>query len=313
MSHPALNVSHDHDACGVGFIAQLRGEATRDVVQRALVALDRLSHRGGVDSDGLSGDGAGLLLPIPRVFFRAQSLQSGIGLPETFGLGMVFLPPGRETESRGAIESLAQQTGLRCLGWRDVPVKCTILGSLAAATMPSIRQCFFESLDPAADIERQLFFLRKRVEAEGTVGTYFCSLSSRTVIYKGLLTPTQFRDFYLDLTSSDFRAPFAIFHQRYSTNTQPSWTMAQPFRYVAHNGEINTISANRRWMQARERQFDETLKRGNGSAHLKYRVSDSASFDNALEILRHRGYHIAAAILRMVPPTLASGKIPNHR
>jgi len=308
MRHSALNASLDHDACGVGFIAQFGDEATRDVVQRALVALDRLSHRGGVDSDGLSGDGAGLLLPIPKVFFRAQSLQSGISLPETFGLGMVFLPPGRDAESRGAIESLAQQTGLRCVGWRDVPVNFTILGSLAASTMPSIRQCFFESLDPAADIERQLFFLRKRVETEGTAGTYFCSLSSRTVVYKGLLTPAQFRDFYLDLTSSDFRAPFAIFHQRYSTNTQPSWAMAQPFRYVAHNGEINTISANRRWMQARERKVQRELETGEWFRALEERVSDSASFDNALEILGHRGYHIVAAMLRMVPPASESKK-----
>jgi len=306
MRHSALNASLDHDACAVGFIAQFGGEATRDVVQRALVALDRLSHRGGVDSDGLSGDGAGLLLPIPRVFFRAQSLQSGISLPETFGLGMVFLPPGRDTESRRAIELLAQQTGLRCMGWRDVPVNFTILGSLAASTMPSIRQCFFESLHPAADIERQLFFLRKRVETEGTAGTYFCSLSSRTVVYKGLLTPTQFRDFYLDLTSSDFRAPFAIFHQRYSTNTQPSWAMAQPFRYVAHNGEINTISANRRWMQARERKVQRELETAEWFHALEERVSDSASFDNSLEILGHRGYHIAAAMLRMVPPASES-------
>ena len=306
MRHSALNASLDHDACGVGFIAQFGGEASRDVVRRALVALDRLSHRGGVDSDGLSGDGAGLLLPIPRVFFRAQSLHSGISLPETFGLGMVFLPRGRDTESRRAIESLAQQTGLRCVGWRDVPVNFTILGSLAASTMPSILQCFFESLDPAADIERQLFFLRKRVETEGTAGTYFCSLSSRTVVYKGLLTPTQFRDFYLDLTSSDFRAPFAIFHQRYSTNTQPSWAMAQPFRYVAHNGEINTISANRRWMQARERKVQRELETGEWFRVLEERVSDSASFDNSLEILSHRGYHIAAAMLRMVPPASES-------
>jgi len=306
MRHSALNASLDHDACGVGFIAQFGGEATRDVVQRALVALDRLSHRGGVDSDGLSGDGAGLLLPIPKVFFRAQSLQSGISLPETFGLGMVFLPPARDTESRRAIESLAQQTGLRCVGWRDVPVNFTILGSLAASTMPSIRQCFFESLAPAADIERQLFFLRKRVETEGTAGTYFCSLSSRTVVYKGLLTPAQFRDFYLDLTSSDFRAPFAIFHQRYSTNTQPSWAMAQPFRYVAHNGEINTISANRRWMRARERKVQRELETGEWFHALEERASDSASFDNSLEILGHRGYHVAAAMLRMVPPASES-------
>ncbi len=310
MSHPALNAGLDHDACGVGFVAQLGGEATRDVLERALVALGRLSHRGGVDSDGLSGDGAGLLLPIPRVFFRSQSLQLGISLPENFGLGMAFLPPGRETEALSAIESLGQQTGLRCLGWRDVPVNSTILGSLAASTMPSIRQCFLESVDPAADIERQLFFLRKRVEAEGTAGTYFCSLSSRTVVYKGLLTPSQFRDFYLDLTSSDFRAPFAIFHQRYSTNTQPSWTMAQPFRYVAHNGEINTISANRRWMRARERAVRRGFEAGEWFRALEDRVSDSASFDNALEILRHRGYHIAAAMLRMVPPASESKKYP---
>jgi glutamate synthase (ferredoxin) len=308
VRYPALSASLDHDACGVGFIAQLGGEAARDVVQRALVALARLSHRGGVDSDGLSGDGAGLLLPIPRVFFRAQSLQSGISLPETFGLGMTFLPPGRETEARHAVESLAQRTGLRCMGWRDVPVNPTSLGSLAASTMPSIRQCFFESLDTAADIERQLFFLRKRVEAEGTSGTYFCSLSSRTVVYKGLLTPTQFRDFYLDLTDSDFHAPFAIFHQRYSTNTRPSWTMAQPFRYVAHNGEINTISANRRWLRARERAVRRELGTGEWFSALEHRVSDSASFDNALEILRHRGYHVAAAMLRMVPPASESGK-----
>jgi glutamate synthase (ferredoxin) len=308
MRHPALSASLDHDACGVGFIAQLGGEATRDVVQRALVALDRLSHRGGVDSDGLSGDGAGLLLPIPRVFLRVQSLQAGISLPETFGLGMTFLPPGRETEARRAIESLAQQTGLRCTGWRDVPVNPTILGSLAASTMPSIQQCFFENLDTPADIERRLFFLRKRVEVEGTAGTYFCSLSSRIVVYKGLLTPTQFRDFYLDVMDSDFRTPFAIFHQRYSTNTQPSWAMAQPFRYVAHNGEINTISANRRWMRARERALQRELETGEWFRALEDRVSDSASFDNALEILRHRGYHVAAAMLKMVPPASESGK-----
>src|ERR1700751_5304990 len=306
MSHPALNAGLDHDACGVGFVAQLGGEATGDVIERALVALGRLSHRGGVDSDGLSGDGAGLLLPIPRVFFRSQSLQLDVSLPEKLGLGSVFLPPGRETEARRAIESLAQQTGLRCLGWRDVPINFTILGSLAASTMPLILQCFFESLDPAADIERQLFFLRKRVETEGTAGTYFCSLSSRTVVYKGLLTPTQFRDFYLDLTSSDFRAPFAIFHQRYSTNTQPSWAMAQPFRYVAHNGEMNTISATRRWMRARERKVQRELETGEWFHALEDRVSDSASFDNALEILGHRGYHIPAAILRMVPPASES-------
>jgi glutamate synthase (ferredoxin) len=307
MRHPALQAGLDHDACGVGFVAQLGGAPSRDVVERALTALGRLSHRGGVDSDGLSGDGAGLLLPIPQEFFRSQLRNENIKLPEDFGLGMVFLPIDREGEACRAIESLAQQTGLRCLGWRDVPVNPRILGSLAATTMPAVRQCFFEAPSPSAGLERLLFFLRKRVEAEGKPGTYFCSLSSRTVVYKGLLTPSQFREFYADLTSPDFQAGFAIFHQRYSTNTQPSWTMAQPFRYVAHNGEINTISANRRWMRAREQSIRRELKAGEWFRVIEDRVSDSASFDNALEITHHRGYHIAAAMLRMVPAALESG------
>jgi glutamate synthase domain-containing protein 1 len=212
MRHSAPNAGVDHDACGVGFVAQLGGAASRDIIERALIALDRLSHRGGVDSDGLSGDGAGLLLPIPIEFFRDCAQQETIGLPEEFGLGMVFLPSGREAEARRAIESLAQQTGLECLGWRDVPVNPTHLGSLAFQTMPAINQCFFGlgTTSSIADMERLVFFLRKRVEAEGEPGTYVCSLSSRTVVYKGLLTPAQFRNFYLDLTSSDFKASFAI-------------------------------------------------------------------------------------------------------
>ncbi len=308
MSNPALNAALDHDACGVGFVARLGGAPSRDVVERALIALGRLSHRGGVDSDGLSGDGAGLLLPIPRRFFRLQQLPSRGALPEDFGLGMVFLPQDRERDARRAIESLAQKTGLRCLGWRDVPVHPAHLGSLAAATMPAIRQCFFECADPALDFERQLFFLRKRVETEGEPGTYFCSLSTRTVVYKGLLTPSQFQEFYADLTHPDFDAAFAIFHQRYSTNTQPSWRMAQPFRYVAHNGEINTISANRRWTRAREDSVRREFRAGDWFRALEDRASDSGSFDNALEIIHHRGYSVAAAMLRMVPPAWESGQ-----
>src|SRR5580704_9540419 len=198
MRHPALQAGLDHDACGVGFVAQLGGAPSRDVVERALTALGRLSHRGGVAADGLSGVGAGLLLPIPQEFFRSQLRNENIKLPEDFGLGMVFLPIDREGEACRAIESLAQQPGLRCLGCRDVAVNPTILGSLAATTMPAVRQCFFEAPSPSAGLERLLFFLRKRVEAEGKPGTYFCSLSSRTVVYKGLLTPSQFREFYAD-------------------------------------------------------------------------------------------------------------------
>src|SRR5271169_4780296 len=192
MRKAALNPSLDHDACGVGFIARATGESSRQIIQLALTALERLSHRGGVDSDGLSGDGAGLLLPIPKGFFRDRDQKVDIGLPEEFGLGMVFLPRDREADARLAIESLALQAGLQCLGWREVPVDTSMLGSLASSTMPAIRQCFFGPVSPTADLERSLFLLRKRVEAEGEPDTYFCSLSSQTVVYKGLLTPSQF-------------------------------------------------------------------------------------------------------------------------
>ncbi|MFY9530715.1 MAG: glutamate synthase large subunit [Candidatus Acidiferrales bacterium] len=302
MRSPALVAGLDHDACGVGFVAQLGGTGSRDVVERALTALARLSHRGGVDSDGSSGDGAGLLTAIPKEFFRDRAQQANINLPEAFGLGMAFLAPGRELAACSAVESLAAATGLRCLGWREVPVDSSTLGSRAAATLPVIRQCFFAAATPTSELERLLYLLRKRVEAEADLGAYFCSLSSQTVVYKGLLAPLQVRGFYPDLASPDFRALFAIFHQRYSTNTHPTWALAQPFRFVAHNGEINTISANRRWMRAREKELRRELRVADWFHALEERVSDSASFDNALEILLHRGYSLAAAMLRMVPP-----------
>ncbi len=302
MRDTCRNTEADHDACGVGFIAQLGSTGSRDVVERAFTALERLSHRGGVDADGLSGDGAGLLTPIPKDFLRGCAERCRIHLPRVFGLGMAFLPPGREDLARRAVESCARSAGLRCLGWRIVPTDASILGPRAVSTLPAIEQCFFAAEDAAADLERLLFLLRKRVEAEGVRGTYFCSLSSNVVVYKGLLTPLQFRVFYLDLASPDFKAPFAIFHQRYSTNTRPTWTLAQPFRFVAHNGEINTISANRRWMSARESELRRKLHAEEWFHALEEDVSDSASFDNALEILLQQSCTLPAAILRMMPP-----------
>src|SRR5579863_5440222 len=172
MSHPALNASHDHDACGVGFIAQLGGEATRDVLERALVALGRLSHRGGVDADGLSGDGAGLLLPIPRVFFRVAAQQARIDLPEIFGVGMAFIGPASETEARAVVEKCAADENLRCLGWRGVPTEPSILGPRAASTLPLIRQCFFAPSASPGDFEPSLFLPRKRIESEARGSIY---------------------------------------------------------------------------------------------------------------------------------------------
>ncbi len=294
--------SADHDACGVGFIAQLGAVASRGVIDRALTALARLAHRGGVDADGLSGDGAGLLLPIPQNFFRAAAQAAGFDLPRDFGLGMAFIDPADEGGAYALVESCSSTVGLHCLGWRSVPTDPSILGPRAASTLPLIRQCFFSAAASDCDLERALFFLRKRIEAQSGGGIYFSSLSSRTVVYKGLLAPLQLREFYPDLDHPDFKAAFAVFHQRYSTNTRPTWTLAQPFRFVAHNGEINTIGANRRWMRARVAQVRADLGAGDWFHPLEEGVSDSASFDNALEILLRRGYSVAAALLRLVPP-----------
>ena len=259
--HPRAAV--DHDACGVGFIAQLGSAGSREVIERALIALGRLAHRGGVDADGLSGDGAGLLLPIPKDFFRARAAQSGVDLPAEFGIGMAFLDASQKDAARASVESHAGEFGLRCCWWRDVPVDPSLLGPRASATLPLIQQCFFTAESEATNLELALYLLRKRVEAECPTGIYFCSLSAHSIVYKGLLAPLQLREFYPDLDDPNFLATFAIFHQRYSTNTQPTWMLAQPFRFVAHNGEINTIGANRRWMP-RDGALRRELHAGDG-------------------------------------------------
>src|SRR5947207_118095 len=250
--HP--NLGHpDHDACGTGFIARLGGTPSYDIIQFALTALERLTHRGGVDADGASGDGAGLLTSLPQTFFRVRAQEQGIELPEMFGVGFAFLPSSVFEEARAAVEVAADTERLRVIGWRRVPVNTNCLGRRALETMPEIWQFFVEPFHPARGAERfewRLALLRKRAESLLAPRCYICSLSSQTIVYKGLLTPWQFPQFYEDLRDSSFATTFAVFHQRYSTNTQPSWHLAQPFRYVAHNGEINTIVSNRRWLRA---------------------------------------------------------------
>jgi glutamate synthase (ferredoxin) len=292
----------DHDACGVGFVTQLGLPGSHEVVARAIEALRRLAHRGGVDADGRSGDGAGLLTAIPGNYIRQCASEVGLALPEVFGLGMVFLPPERTQEARSLIAALASRRGLQVLGWRKVPTDPGIVGPRAGETLPLIEQCFLTAIEDNADLERMLFGLRKEAECSLPPGTYFCSLSSRTVVYKGLLTPEQLPAFYPDLADANFISTFAIFHQRYSTNTRPSWSLAQPFRAVAHNGEINTISANRRWSHAREASLLKSLELPPDLQLLEQGVSDSASFDNVLEHWLRRGHSVAAAISCMVPP-----------
>ena len=301
MAENRQNFSTDHDACGVGFIAQLGSSGSHEIVDRALTALARLSHRGGVDADGRSGDGAGLLTAIPEAFFRNRAHELGIDLPTQFGVGMVFLRPERGIESYVAVEKAAAAVGLRFLGWRTVPTDSSILGPRSLESLPAVRNCFFALGEDASDLELSLFRLRKMVQASDP-SVYFCSLSSRTIVYKGLLTPQQLPAFYLDLADPEFKSPFAIFHQRYSTNTQPSWALAQPFRFVAHNGEINTVSGNRRWLRAREPMLSERLGVPSNATLLEPQMSDSASFDNALELSLRQGHPVAEAVSRLVPP-----------
>ena len=292
----------DHDACGVGFVAQLGSTGSREVVERALEALRRLGHRGGVDADGRSGDGAGLLTRIPDGFFRRSLREAGIELPSVFAVGMVFLPVEQASDAQHLIERLARDYGLQFLGWREVPTDPSIVGPQALRSLPIIQQCFFAGTQDAADLECKLFAFRKEIESQAPAGMYFCSLSSRTVVYKGLLTPEQLPAFYPDLADASFISPFAIFHQRYSTNTRPSWSLAQPFRFVAHNGEINTISANRRWLRAKEPELLGKLKLSQRARLLEEGVSDSASLDLGFEIYLRRGYDPVSTMSCMVPP-----------
>jgi glutamate synthase (NADPH/NADH) large chain/glutamate synthase (ferredoxin) len=302
--HP--NWGHpDHDACGTGFIARLGGGPSYDIIQFALTALERLTHRGGVDADGASGDGAGLLTSLPKPFFRARAQELSIDLPEQFAVGFAFFPASEAPEARAAIEAAADSERLRVLGWRRVPVNTDSLGRRALETMPEIWQFFVEPFHPSrgsARFEWRLALLRKRAESLLPSRSYICSLSSQTIVYKGLLTPWQFPQFYEDLRDPSFETTFAIFHQRYSTNTQPSWHLAQPFRYVAHNGEINTIVSNRRWLRAKEREVRLRLTVGSWFPILEENVSDSASFDNGFELKLLEGLSSEQAMLAMVPP-----------
>jgi glutamate synthase (NADPH/NADH) large chain/glutamate synthase (ferredoxin) len=295
----------DHDACGTGFIARLGGPAGHEIIDYALTALERLTHRGGVDADGASGDGAGLLAGLPKEFFKAKAAEQGIALPEQFGLGFSFFPSEAVADAKSAVEVAADQERLRILGWRRVPVNPNCLGRRALETMPECWQFFVAPFHAARPVERsawRLALLRKKAESLLPARCYVCSLSSQTVVYKGLLTPWQFPQFYQDLRDPSFQTAFVIFHQRYSTNTQPSWNLAQPFRYSAHNGEINTIVSNRRWVRAKENRTRERLTVGPWFQVLEENVSDSASFDNGLEAKLLEGSSAEESMLALVPP-----------
>src|SRR5262245_1354904 len=262
---PLYDPRLEHDACGVGFIAHIGGERTHDLVEKAILAVVNVTHRGAVSADGKSGDGAGLLLQIPEKLFRRELGRLHIQLPDGWGLGvgMIFLPQESAHTDRAValIEAAIERQGLRVLGWRPVPLNPSALGDKARGTMPDIQQVLVGSPPSLSedDLERRLYLVRKDAEnsaaADGVEDLYVASLSCRTIVYKGLFVAPQLGEFYPDLHEKDFEAGIVVFHQRYSTNTFPTWHLAQPFRMLAHNGEINTLWGNRNWMRAREAEL----------------------------------------------------------
>ncbi|MER5203094.1 glutamate synthase large subunit [Streptomyces sp. NPDC002825] len=294
---------NEHDACGVGFVATLTGVASHALVEQALTVLRNLEHRGATGSEPDSGDGAGILLQVPDAFLREVA---GFALPEAgaYAVGIAFLPEDGTDETAAKIETIAAEEGLTVLGWREVPVAPELLGASARATMPVFRQLFVaDGEHTGIALDRKAFVLRKRAEREAA--TYFPSLSARTIVYKGMLTTGQLEPFFPDLSDRRCATAVALVHSRFSTNTFPSWPLAHPYRFVAHNGEINTVKGNRNWMTAREAQLDSTVF-GEGSLERIFPIctpdaSDSASFDEVLELLHLGGRSLPHAVLMMVP------------
>ncbi|XP_076893691.1 ferredoxin-dependent glutamate synthase 1, chloroplastic/mitochondrial-like [Bidens hawaiensis] len=316
----------ERGACGVGFIANLDNKGSHEIVQDALTALGCMEHRGGCGADNNSGDGSGLMTSIPWEFFNNWAEKQGIAPFDQLhtGVGMVFLPQDEKLlqQAKSVIETIFNQEGLEVLAWRSVPVNEPIVGYYARQTMPNIQQVFVKIAkeDDIDDIERELYICRKLIEKKAsseTWGTelYFCSLSNRTIVYKGMLRSEVLGKFYYDLQSDDYKSPFAIYHRRYSTNTSPRWPLAQPMRLLGHNGEINTIQGNLNWMQSRENSIKSPVWRGRENEIRPFgnpKASDSANLDSAAELFIRSGRTPEESMMILVPeayknhPTLSS-------
>ncbi|GAB7389372.1 glutamate synthase large subunit [Bacillaceae bacterium] len=314
LYHPA----YEHDACGIGFIAHLKGEASREIVQNALKMLCCLEHRGGQGSDPQTGDGAGIMVQIPHAFMQKVCAAEGISLPEPgkYAVGMLFLPmdPAERAFYEKELEAVVAAEGQKMLGWRTVPTDDTRIGKTARESQPFVRQVFIGASDDLADqlaFERKLYVIRKQVEktvypqgGKEAEGFYIASFSSRTIVYKGMLTPEQLDAYYPDLKDPAFVSALALVHSRFSTNTFPSWERAHPNRYLIHNGEINTLQGNINWMLAREKRF-ESAAFGEDIAKvlpvIDMEGSDSAILDNCLEFLVLSGRSLPHAAMMMIP------------
>lgn len=309
--------SFEHDNCGVGFVTNIKGNTSHNIVRDGIEVLENLKHRGATGSDPDSGDGAGILVQVPDEFLRIKCNELEIDLPEKghYGVGLLFLPPISEDRYRieNAFEHIINEEGQYFLGFRDVPHDETVIGKVARSVMPVFKQIIIGKGEDTGleDFERKLLVIRKRMwyeikKLEVTQSNYFhiCSLSSKVVVYKGQLKAEQLNKFFPDLADPDFKSAIALVHSRYSTNTFPSWALAHPYRMIAHNGEINTLRGNYNWFKVRERMFESEVF-GDDLDKIYPVVapnkSDSATFDNVLEFLVHSGRSLPHAVMMMIP------------
>ena len=333
MSHGAFpekqglyDPSREHDACGVGFVAHIKGQQSHAIVRQGLQVLENLTHRGAVGADPLAGDGAGILIQAPDNFLREECSALGIELPAPgrYAVGMIFLPQQDQTrvECEALIERLIGEEGQVLLGWRDVPTDNSGLGQSVKDVEPVVRQLFIgcsENCPAQDDFERKLFIIRKLIENQvresdwqGRENFYIPSLSSRTLLYKGMLLANQVDSYYKDLRDERVVSALALVHQRFSTNTFPSWDLAHPFRMIAHNGEINTLRGNVNWMRARRHSMASELFGADLEKVwplIPEGQSDSACFDNALELLVAGGYSMAHAMMMLIPEAWAGNPL----
>lgn len=309
--------SYEHDACGIGFVVNIKGEKTYDIIDDALSILENLKHRGAEGADAKSGDGAGILVQIPHQFFCRECEVLGFSLPDEgeYGVGMIFTHRYENFRKKQitAFEKIVRSEGQSILGWREVPIDESLIGSIAKNVRPRFLQVFIKKspeIQTQMDFERKLYVIRKLAEKEiipesQAMGTdfYIASLSSRTIVYKGMLTSLQLRHFYLDLSDLDFTTAMALVHSRFSTNTFPSWARAHPNRYIVHNGEINTIQGNINWLNARESKSQSPLFPDLEKVFpvVDDSGSDSAMFDNCLEYLYMTGHSLPHAMMMMIP------------
>ena len=298
------SVDNERDACGVAFVASIAGQSSHDIVAKAITALENLEHRGASGSEPDSGDGAGILLQIPDDFYRSQ-VEWDLPPVGLYATGVGFFPHEATSDLRAQFDAIAHDEGLTVLGWREVPTDPSTVGATARSVMPAFWQPFVVEAELTIRdlaLDRQVYALRRRAERE--LGVYFPSLSSRTVTYKGMLTTAQLAPFFPDITDSRTASALALVHSRFSTNTFPSWPLAHPYRLIAHNGEINTVRGNRNWMQAREALLTSDILPGDLTRLFPICTpggSDSASFDEVLELIHLGGRSLPHAVLMMIP------------